>query len=163
MSKDYSLNNGWVMFVPEFDGNRDDDEPITVEIKPMTVREAKMIASRIIAERVKGYRNKVKTNQAEVSQEIFTKHVRNIRNLSVNGTPVTSAEQLLESNLIELVNEIEEAVNDVSILNGGDVKNYRSRSGGLRGAAGTAASVPMNRDASATVQDTSAGMTTALR
>jgi hypothetical protein len=141
--KDYTAVDGWTTYVPEFDGNREDDDPISAEILPLSVRESRVNAAKITAERVKGFRGKIRTNQAEISTEVFVKHVRNIRNLSVGGKPVTTAEELLDTNLLELVGEIEEAINNISILSEGDIKNFRLQSAGFPGKAnGTAATAP---------------------
>ena len=145
--KDYSQDDGWVTYVPEYDGNRDDTDPVTVEVKPLTVREARNAMKNLSAERVKGFRNRFKTNQAEVSEKTFVRHVRNITNLRMNGKPVTTAEELLDTELIDLVDEIEAAISDISILSGGEVKNFRPQSGGSADRAdGTATSAPTNSD-----------------
>jgi hypothetical protein len=158
--KEYTIIDGWVTYMPEFDGNRDDPEPITVEILPMTVREAKTNASKITAERVKGFRNRIRTNQAEISTETFRRHVRNVRNLTFNGTAVTTADELLDTNLVELVSEIEDVINDFSILNEGDVKNFRSQSAGSRERTpGTATTAPTSADAPVTAEGTTEGTT----
>ena len=120
----------WITYVPEYDGNRDrpEDTRITVEILPLTVLEARRISSGVTAKRAKG--GGFKTNQAEISLGTFKNHTRNIRNLSFNGKQVTTVEELLDTTYIELANEIEAAISDVSQLNEGDVKNFRSQSGG---------------------------------
>lgn len=146
--KDYTVNDSWTTFVPEFDGNREDDDPITVEIKPLTVRETRKNASKITAERVKGYRNKVRTNQAEISTETLIRHVRNIKNLRFNGKQVTTGEELLDTGLMELAGEIEDAINDASILSEGDIKNLRPQSvGATAPGAGPATTAPTSNDA----------------
>ena len=126
--KDYSRNDDWIKYVPECEGNREEKNPITVEILPLTVREARRQSREIVAKRVKG--GGFKTNQGEISERTFLSHVRNITNLSEEGKPIISAEGILDSYCIDLVNEIEEAIGDVSILNEGDVKNFELRSDG---------------------------------
>jgi len=126
--KEYAKIEGWTTYVPEFDGNRDDDEPVTVEIRPMTVREAQRRSGRVTARRAKS--GGFQTNAVEVTQDIFKACIRNITNLRVGGKPVTTADELLETNLHGLVDELNEAITNVSMLNEGDVKNFKSQSGG---------------------------------
>ena len=128
MSKNYSVSDGSITYVPEFDGNRDDKDPITVEIRPQTVREAQQRSGSISARRVKG--GGFQTSAVKINQETFKAHVQNIKNLSFNGTPVTTAEELLNTPLHDFVDELNEAISDISMLNEGDVKNFKSRSDG---------------------------------
>lgn len=129
MAKNYATTAGeWVEYVPEFDENREDDDPITVEIQPMTVREAQRRSGNVKAKPMSG--GGIRTNSTEIRQETFCTHVRNIRNLMVAGEPVTTAEQLLGTGLGELVAEIEDAIVNISRLDEGDAKNFASRSDG---------------------------------
>jgi len=120
----------WITYVPEFDGNRDrlPEEQITVEIKPLTVREAKRISSGVTAKRVKG--GGFTTNQGEISERTLMNHARNIRNLKFNGKQITTIADLFDTNYIELSDEIDAAISDISYLDKGDIKNFRSQSGG---------------------------------
>jgi len=138
--RDYTFSDNWITYVPEFDGNRLDDDPITVDIKPLTVREAQKTGGNVTAKRVKGG---FRTDAADINLRTFVSHVRNIRNLSINGKVVTRPEELLETGLHELVGEIQEALTDASMLSEGDVKNLPSPSGGSNGKpAGTANPAP---------------------
>jgi hypothetical protein len=134
MAREYAAVTGdWIVYVPEFDGNRDaledgtDLEPITLEIKPMTVRENQRQSGDV---RAKPGHSGIKTNTVEIQQKRFLTHVRNIQNLKVGGRLVTTAEELLETGLSGLVTEVEAAITDISRLDEGDVKNCRSRSVG---------------------------------
>jgi len=120
----------WTVYVPEYDGNRDrpEENRITVEIKPLTVREARRITGGITAKRAKG--GGFRTNQAELSLNTLQNHVRNISNLDYEGEPVTTIDELLDTTYIELADEIDAAISDISILNEGDVKNFGSQSAG---------------------------------
>lgn len=125
--REYAAVGDWVEFVPEFDDNREDDEPITVEIKPMSVREVQRQAGNV---RAKPGHGGIRTNAAKIRQETFAGHVRNVRNLRVGGHDITTAEDLLETGLNALVAEIEDAITDISKLSEGDVKNFARRSAG---------------------------------
>lgn len=128
-TKGQGIMGEWITYIPEWDGNRDTKNPVTVEILPLTVRETKRISKNIEARRVKG--GGFKTNQADISERTFLSHLRNITHLKENGKPITNAEELLDSYFIDLANEIEEAISDISILDEGDIKNFESRSDGF--------------------------------
>jgi len=123
----------WITYVPEYEGNRDkpEDKRITVEILPLTVREVRRISSGVTAKRAKG--GGFRTNQAEISLKTFENHARNIRNLSYEGKLITTVDELLDTTYIELADEIEAAISDISVLNEGDIKNFKSQSGGSSG------------------------------
>ena len=126
--KDYATIEDWVTYVPEYDGNRQDENPVTVEIKPLTVRETRNVAKTVAARRGKG--GGIMTDSAEKNTQIIRTHARNIRNLTVAGTPITTIEELEETKLTALYAEIEEALNDISVLTEGDIKNFRTQSDG---------------------------------
>jgi hypothetical protein len=139
--KEYTYNLDWITYVPEYDGNRREEDPITVEIKALTVAESRAVSKGVIATRTKG--GGFQTNAAENNMRLIRSHVRNIRNLRVNGVDITTIEELEDTVLTELLGEIEEAVTDISVLSEGDVKNFKSQSGGTAGkTSGTAQTVP---------------------
>ena len=141
--KDYSREDDWVTYVPAFDNNREEKDPVTVEILPLTVRDSRRQTGGVVAKRVKG--GGIKTNTSEISDRLFFSHVRNITNLTENGKSIITAEDLHGSHCIELYNEIEEAINNISILDEGDLKNFKSRSDGfLEKTHGTAMNVTRN-------------------
>lgn len=128
MARDYSYIDDWVTYVPECDGNRNEKDPITVEIRPLTVREAQRRAKNVIARRAKG--GGIQSDTIDINQKTFVAHVRNIQNLSANGQPITTADELLDTPLNTLVAEIDEAMTEISTLNEGDIKKYERRPDG---------------------------------
>ena len=142
----------WITYLPEWDGNRNKKNPVSVEILPLTVRDTKRISKELTAKRVKG--GGFKTNQAEVSERTFLSHVRNIKNLEEYGRSITTAEELLDTHYIDISNEIEEAINDISILDEGDIKNFESRSDGyLDRNPGTANNAAKNSSGQGTAEE----------
>jgi hypothetical protein len=125
--REYAAVGDWMVYVPEFDDNREDREPITVEIKPMTVREVQRMSGNV---RAKPGHGGVRTNAAEIRQETFLGHVRNVKNLKVGGKMIETAEDLLGTGLNALVGEIEDAITNISRLSEGDIKNFGSQSAG---------------------------------
>ena len=143
MGKDYTFKDGRITYVPEFDGNRDDKNPITVDILPLTVGEAQKRSGNVTAKRVKG--GGFQTNSAKINQKTFAAHVGNITNLTVNGKPVTTGEELFDTMLHDLVDEINEAMTEMSMLNEGDIKNFELQSdGSLEKIPGTAPNATNN-------------------
>ena len=123
----------WITYIPDFDGNREEkpERQISVEILPLTVREARRISGSITAKRVKG--GSFKTNQSELSMKSLNLHVRNIKNLKWDGKDITTPEELLDTPYVELADELETTMQNASVLNEGNVKNLRSQSlGALR-------------------------------
>lgn len=120
----------WITYVPEFEENRlkPEDQQITVELLPLSVRESKKLATSVTAKRVKG--GGFKTNQSELTLSMLRNHIRNIQNLEWAGQPVTSAEDLFETPYVDLAGELEEAISSASQLSEGEVKNLRSQSTG---------------------------------
>ena len=152
MARNYSYIDDWVTYVPDYEGNRNEKDPITVEIKPLTVREAQRRAKNVTARRVKG--GGIQSDTIEINQKTFVSHVRNIQNLSANGQPITAAEELLDTPLNTLVAEIDEAMTELSTLNEGDVKNYERRPDGyLERKPGTATSAMTSDEPRGTVQE----------
>ncbi|OPL13712.1 MAG: hypothetical protein AVO39_10260 [delta proteobacterium MLS_D] len=138
--KEYTFDRDWITYVPEYDGNRLENDPVTVEIKALTVGEQRAMSKGVIAKRTKG--GGFQTNAAENNMRLVRSHVRNIRNLRVNGADITTIEELEDTPLTELLGEIEEAVTDISVLNEGDIKNFKPQSDGSAGrTSGTAATV----------------------
>jgi hypothetical protein len=136
--KDYAAVEGWVTYVPEFDDNREDLDPITAEIKPLTVREAQRRGGNVTA---KNTRDGIRTNAVDIRQQTFCGHVRNICHLRVGGKDITTPEELLDTGLNALVEELDAAITDASRLSEGDLKNCKLRSDGSVGrVAGTAGS-----------------------
>lgn len=132
MAKNFEtvVTGDWVVYVPEFADNRDDDDPVTVEIKPMSVRETQRRSGNV---RAKPGTSGVKTNAMEIRQETFLAHVRNIHGLTVGGEQIVTAEQLLGTGLSDLVAEIEDALTNISRLDEGAEKNFARRSAGSTG------------------------------
>ena len=126
--KDSKPIEGWIKYVPEFEGNRDDKNPVTVEVLPLTVRGVRSQTKGMVVKRIKG--GGIKSNQADLGEKSFLSHIRNIENLSEEGKPITTAEELLDSHWVELANELEEVITDISMLNEGDIKNFEQRSDG---------------------------------
>ena len=142
MGKDYAAVEGWIIFIPEFDDNRDDPDPITAEIKPMTVREAQRRGGNVTA---KNTRDGIRTNAVDIRQQTFCGHVRNICHLRVGGKDITTPEELLDTGLNALVDELDATITDASRLSEGDLKNCKVQSDGLVGrTAGTAGIVVKN-------------------
>lgn len=131
--KDITISE-WVTYVPAWINNRDEppEDQITVELRPLTMKESERYAAMIVSTQRPGFRGQATDNSVQVARRQFFDCCRNIRNLSVNGQEITMPEELWESPLIELVNELTTAINSISVLNEGDAKNFVRPSAGSR-------------------------------
>lgn len=117
-----SSSDGWKIFIPEFAGNRElpKDKQMTVEVHWLDNGEQKRYG-RMVKPKVKG---KTLTSNAEaIDRLMFVQNVRNITNLSFDGTPVTDPGTLFSKAPAELVNEINKAVTEYGEIDEEDEKN----------------------------------------
>jgi len=139
--KDIQISE-WMTYVPAWMGNRDEEDPITVDLRPMTMKESERYAGMIVTTQRPGFRGQTQDNAVAVAKKQFMTCCQNIRGLSVNGQTITEPKELWETPLTDLVNELTTAINSVSVLQEGDVKNFVSPSAGSKKAsAGTAKAV----------------------
>lgn len=130
----------WVTYVPEWEDNREDEDPITAELRPLTMAASGSYATSIKTEQVHGFRGQTRDNSVAVSQKQFRDNCRNITNLRVDGKEITTPQDLLGTRMVNgLVLELMGVINgDLSMLREGEAKNFASQSDGSKKAAGTA-------------------------
>lgn len=112
----------WVTYMPAYGGNRDSDTPMTVEIHPLSFGEtAKYTDAVHVKQRSRGH---VETNTSKVTRRQVIDNVRNLLNvIGISGKAVETAAQLYDDTPSDLVKEIINAIEDISILTEGEVKN----------------------------------------
>ena len=138
--KDINVSE-WVTYVPEWMGNREEEDPMTVEAKPVFMKESEQYAGMIVTTQRPGFRNQTTDNTVKVGKKQFLNCVRNIKGLRFNGADITTAKQVWEDTpFSDLINELTSAINSISVLMEGDAKNFASQSDGSKKAAGTAKS-----------------------
>jgi len=126
----------WVRYTPEAFGNRDDDDPLTCEIHWLSGSEYRRYRRMIVLKQVHG---ETKTNIEQINKKILTENVRDIRGYEMAGIAIRSGADLFDHGEPDLVDEILDAVTNVSRLEDGLGKQLTELSAG--GAVGTLPSI----------------------
>lgn len=94
-----------IEFIPEFRGNKEEKDPVVIVIKYLTV-----------TERDSWFENKGDDVSLEAMQELAQLCIKEIRNLKVNGEPITTADELMNTpGLIPLYKEVVEKMTAVNM------------------------------------------------
>ena len=116
-------------------GDPEGGRPITVSIHWLSAAEYERFTGRMSLHRKKD--NTVTfPNQQAINQEIISKNIRNVRNYDVidratsRKTVITDGKTLFESGELELREELLTVINDLSLINEGEVGNLKRRFGG---------------------------------
>ena len=115
----------WVEYVPDVLDNRDDPEPMSLEIRPMTIsdlREMQTTQGRRLAGKDADRR------AVRLVTRILTERVRNVRNCYV-GREITTGAELAEYGLSAIIDDVFSAIIDISKLQDSIKKNSGSPSG----------------------------------
>ena len=103
----------WQWYVPSFQGNRDAPEPFMVELKTPTYGAIRANADRL---------GKAPEQRLQIDKSYFLGHVRGIRALALDGTPIADGATLwrlgVDENRItaDLFLELFRALNDAATL-----------------------------------------------
>jgi len=125
MGRNVDLIEDWVDYTPEIDGNRDDDEPMVVELKPLS------------GEQMRAYGRQVSTRHNRVNEivrgqklvtRILSDRVRNVRNYQVGDDRIETGDQLAKHGETVVIDEIFDALTEMSVLREGLPGKSRSRS-----------------------------------
>lgn len=124
----------WTEYVPAYGGNRDDAEPMTVEVHALTAGETRAYSRKAVS-RLKGKaddQSMAKASDAAeaVTRMVFVENVRNIRGFSVNGEPMVDVGTFYDAAPLQLVQEIAQAIEDETHLSKGRRDRLTSQSGG---------------------------------
>jgi len=114
------------IYKPEFDDNRDSENPYTVEITPLSAGDIQGYGDLIEVKPVKGFRNKKESNIGKIQKKQFVDNIGEITGLSdlLTGEKITGAKQLYEApGMWDLVKELLKAMEDASVLRDGIEKN----------------------------------------
>jgi hypothetical protein len=120
-----------VRYEPEFEGNRDKDEPMSVLIRPLT-RDEEQRVERLSYRTGKGAEHvrRAVTASRDLSIKLAVSDIRGLTVVLPDGSekPITTAEGLLEypSALKDLLMELHTAIRSASVLSEGDEKNLHS-------------------------------------
>lgn len=117
----------WIDYVPDVDDNREDETPMIMEISPMTAEELRA-AQRKNTPRKMSQRSAVRAGQAIV-ERVLSARVRNVRNYVVFGKEIQSGEDLVKHGESAVIDDVFEALTNISKLSEGIKKKSASQYG----------------------------------
>jgi len=126
----------FMIYTPAWGGNREKENPFTVEIHLLTRREIQALGKQIKHKRRKGFREEFSDNSAEVQERQFLENVGRIEGFShpLIKVPVTNAQELYDApGCTTLVTEIIDTMEDASGLTEDEIKNSAPQSAGVSG------------------------------
>lgn len=113
------LEEDWVTYVPDVDGNRLDENPLTVEIRPLSTEELRAY-NRGLAAMGPKLSAKAQAKRADkVALRIFSDRVRNVRNYTVLGRKIETGADLFQHGEIIVQDDVWEALVNISTLSEG--------------------------------------------
>ncbi|MFQ5736609.1 MAG: hypothetical protein ACE5GY_07070 [Thermodesulfobacteriota bacterium] len=118
-------------YVPEYGGNRDDDDPCIVRLRFVPYSRVQHY-SRIIAGKAKGVHDPAKITQIThgVQRKQFVEQVESVSGYSIKGREVTDPGEFYDTADGELVMEVIRAMESQSKLSEGQRKNSQPPSAG---------------------------------
>lgn len=127
MARVFDKVDEWEVYVPFCERAafvNDASEAFTVEIRFLVARERRELDRRIMAAVERDASGAAAVAEA-MARRLFCENVRNIRNYSPNGTEIKTSELLFDEGEPDIVNEIEGAMRNRSLLDGGLAKKLR--------------------------------------
>lgn len=126
----------YLKFIPAWNGNRENEKPITIEIHPLTRREVMVYVKLVKQKHKKGFRqtsDNFEDNSAEIQEKQFLDNVGKVENLKniLTGKDVVDAQGLYDApGCSDLYAEVINAMEDASTLMEGEEKNFEPQSDG---------------------------------
>jgi hypothetical protein len=122
------FDEDWIEYVPDFANNRSlpVKEMVTCEVHFLNYKEAKKYRGNYTI-KGKSLRKGLKFDMAEQADKIFCENVRNFKNVEIDDKKYTRPEDILrlaEGDLVDMIEDIGEAIEDASHLKEGDIKNF---------------------------------------
>src|SRR5687767_288787 len=100
----------WVEYTPDVGDNRDDPEPLTVELRPMTGEAWRSYQRGLTIG--KGGRKDLARRSEKINGRILAENVRNVRNYMVDGKRITTGEELFKYGEPVVYEDVFEAIMD---------------------------------------------------
>lgn len=100
----------WHLYIPKWDGNDKDENPISVEVHPLNHFELQKYGK--ASEEAK----KDPEYTLNLAKKMFVDNVRNIKNLKVNDVSIETSDALWNLGISQIMNEISECILDLSKL-----------------------------------------------
>lgn len=115
----------WLEYIPEFEENRQDPDPVSMELHFMTPDD-RAAFSRTLPMQVKKAKDK---NHVRIAVErLLAKRVRNVKNYTYLGNKIETGEDLAKRGESELIDEVYDALMKISTLQDGLKKKLTSPS-----------------------------------
>lgn len=120
-----SVNKGDVIFIPTYSGNREDSNPLSVTIHFLNRSEADIYTKKLRYFQKQGSKGEWDSNSLVVRKKQFLDNVKSVKNFidSETGDEITDIERFYEEAPNPLIEEIIEAIIDVSTLKDVEIKN----------------------------------------
>ena len=120
-----SVSKGEVAFVPAYSGNREDSKPLIVTIHSLSRSEADEYAKRTRYFQRPGNKGEWDSNALSVQKKQFCDNVKSVKNFldAESGEEITDIGRFYEEAPHPLIEEIIEAIVDISTLKDAETKN----------------------------------------
>lgn len=114
-----------VIYVPAYDGNRDDEKPLSVVITPLSRQEADKYTKSTSFTQKKGYRGEWESNAVVVQKRQFISNVKEVHNFIDNesGEEITDIGRFYNEAPHDLIEEILTCILDESQIEEKERKN----------------------------------------
>lgn len=123
------FDGDWVEYVPDVGDNRDDPDPMTVEVRPLTTPEFKAIQRLAMTPLLRGKKDSVLKATQALQDRVLTECVRAVTNYSLPKVgAITTGEQFAKHAEPFIQDEVFAAIQDMSKLSEGLKKKSSSRS-----------------------------------
>ena len=121
------IESEWVEYVPDIGDNRDDPEPCIMEIRPMSTREVREMQVQAAREISKGKKSQAIKVSMRLVERVISERVRNVQGCHIRQDILTG-EDLVEWGTGELIDDVWQAIQDISHLREGLKKKSVSSS-----------------------------------
>lgn len=120
-----SVNKNDVTFIPAYAGNREDSNPLIVIIHSLSRAEADTYAKKTKYFQRAGSKGEWDSNALSIQKKQFCDNVKSVKNFldSDSGEEITDIERFYDEAAHLLIEEIIEAIVDISQLKDNEVKN----------------------------------------
>ena len=123
-----------IEYIPEWNSNRESDNPFVVKLKFLNYNEITII-QREIRNKAKGIEDPDQRGEVilEVQAKMLKENIVGIENVSVDGVPIQSVSQFIELNIEDLIEELADAMTQITKMSEGERKNSEGASDGNSG------------------------------
>lgn len=114
-----------VSFTPAYNGNREDSNPLWIKLKFLTRGEADVYSQKTRFTQKKGFRGEWESNTSAIQKRQFLDNVLEVHNFldSATNEEITEIDKFYNEAPFDLIEEITNAILDVSQLTEEDTKN----------------------------------------